>query len=134
MGTLRAALRNPAAARRKPVVAVRALSATQLGSLGVLLAAAQLPLVPHLPIWVAGFGLLLVALRFGLLHRDRSRPHAKPARIPSWALAVFALLIAIALRKSYGYFIGRDPCVAFLFVLLGIKFVEARSLRDGTLL
>ena len=134
MAALLSALRDPAAARRRAIVAAPALSATQLRSLGVLLAVAQLPLVLHLPIWVAAFGLLLVALRFALLRRDRLRPGAKPARIPSWALAVFAFLIAIALRKSYGYFIGRDPCVAFLFVLLGIKFVEARTLRDGTLL
>ena len=88
----------------------------------------------HLPIWVALFGFALVVLRFVLLRRDRARPLATPARIPSWALAVFALAIAFAIRKSYGYFIGRDPCVAFLFVLVGIKFLEVRTLRDGTLL
>ena len=47
---------------------------------------------------------------------------------------MFALAIAFAIRKSYGYFVGRDPCVAFLFVLVGIKFLEVRTLRDGTLL
>ena len=134
MSALVSAWRNPVVAGRKAVVGAPALSAAQIRSLGVLLAAAQLPLVPHLPIWIAGFGLLLVGLRFALLRRDRRRPYAKPARIPSWALAAFAFLIAIALRKSYGYFVGRDPSVAFLFVLLGIKFLEVRSVRDGTLL
>jgi hypothetical protein len=83
---------------------------------------------------VAAFGLALVLLRFALLRRDRARPRAMPAHIPSWALALFALAIAFAVRKSYGYFVGRDPCVAFLFVLVGIKFLEVRTLRDGTLL
>jgi len=106
----------------------------QITSLGVLLIAAQLPQALHLPIWVAGFGFALVLLRFVLLRRDRARPFASPARIPSWALAVFALAIAFAIRKSYGYFAGRDPCVAFLFVLVGIKFLEVRTVRDGTLL
>ncbi len=111
-----------------------ALSAAQITSLGVLLIAAQLPLAVHLPLWAAGLGLALVALRCLLLRRDRLRPQATPARIPSWALAVFALLLALAVRKSYGYLIGRDPCVAFLFILVGIKFLEARRLRDGSLL
>src|SRR5689334_19621532 len=111
-----------------------ALTPAQIQSLGILLVAAQLPQAVHLPIWVALFGIALVALRFVLLRRDRLRPAATPARIPSWALAVFALAIAFAIRKSYGYFVGRDPCVAFLFVLVGIKFLEVRTLRDGSLL
>jgi len=110
------------------------LTPAQIANLGVLLVAAQLPQAVHLPIWVALFGFALVVLRFMLLRRDRARPLATPARIPSWALAVFALAIAFAIRKSYGYFVGRDPCVAFLFVLVGIKFLEVRTLRDGTLL
>jgi transglutaminase-like putative cysteine protease len=110
------------------------LTPAQIANLGVLLVAAQLPQAMHLPIWVALFGFALVVLRFMLLRRDRARPLATPARIPSWALAVFALAIAFAIRKSYGYFIGRDPCVAFLFVLVGIKFLDVRTLRDGTLL
>src|SRR4029079_15619861 len=57
-----------------------------------------------------------------------------PARIPSWALVLFALAIGFPVRKTYGYFVGRDPCVAFLFVLVGIKFREVRTLRDGSLL
>ena len=110
------------------------LTPAQITNLGVLLVAAQLPQAVHLPIWVAAFGFALVVLRFVLLRRDRARPLATPARIPSWALAVFALAIAFAIRKTYGYFVGRDPCVAFLFVLVGIKFLEVRTLRDGSLL
>jgi hypothetical protein len=43
---------------------------------------------------------------------------------------VFALAIAFAIRKSYSCFIGRDPCVAFLFVLVGISF-RSRTLPTG---
>ena len=125
--------RRNAAARAKAALSPT-LTPAQIASLGVLLVAAQLPQAVHLPIWVALFGFALVVLRFVLLRRDRARPLATPARIPSWALAVFALAIAFAIRKSYGYFVGRDPCVAFLFVLVGIKFLEVRTLRDGTLL
>ena len=127
-------LATGAAKPRAAAVQSPLLTPAQIGSLGVLLVAAQLPQAVHLPIWVALFGVALVVLRFVLLRRDRARPSATPARIPSWALAVFALAIAFAIRKSYGYFVGRDPCVAFLFVLVGIKFLEVRTLRDGTLL
>jgi len=127
-------LATGAAKPRAAAVQSPLLTPVQIGSLGVLLVAAQLPQAVHLPIWVALFGVALVVLRFVLLRRDRARPSATPARIPSWALAVFALAIAFAIRKSYGYFVGRDPCVAFLFVLVGIKFLEVRTLRDGTLL
>jgi transglutaminase-like putative cysteine protease len=84
--------------------------------------------------WVAGFGVMLIALRLLLLHRDRDRANAQPARIPSWALALFAVAAGFAIRQSFGVFLARDPCVAFLFVLAGIKYLEARTARDGTLL
>ena len=116
------------AARRAP------LSAAQIRWLGVFLFATMLPQVPFVPIWVAAFGSMLVALRILFLYRDRARPDAKPARIPSWALALFGLAAGLAIRQSFGHFLGRDPCVAFLFVLAAIKFLEARSARDGTLL
>ncbi len=54
--------------------------------------------------------------------------------MPSWALALFAIAVALAIRQTYGYFLGREPSIAFLFVLCGIKFLEARGRRDGTLI
>ncbi len=102
--------------------------------LGALLIAAQLPQAVHLPVWIAALGLTLVVLRLLMLRRDRERPLAPPGRIPSWALVLFAIVAALAVRTSYGYLVGRDPSVAFLFILAGIKFLEARALRDGTLL
>lgn len=110
------------------------LTPAQMQWLGVLLLAAQVPQAPHLPIWVAVLGFALVGLRLWLLARDRRRPDAAPARIPSWTLLLFAVGAAVLIRSSYGYLMGRDPSVAFLFVLVGIKYLETRSLRDGTLL
>ena len=121
-------------ARSGDAARVAPLTASQTGCVGALLLAAQLPQAPHLPIWVAATGVALVLLRLALLRRDRARPLTPPARIPSWALVLFAVAAAFAVRASFGYLVGRDPSVAFLFILVAIKFLETRSRRDGTLL
>ena len=110
------------------------LTSAQIGWLGALLLSAQLPQAPHLPIWVAATGILLVAVRLVVLRHDRHRPQAPPPRIPSWTLVVFAVAAAFAVRASFGYLSGRDPSVAFLYILVAIKFLEMRTTRDGTLL
>jgi transglutaminase-like putative cysteine protease len=120
--------------RGRKNAAPEVLSPLQTRWLGALLIAAQLPQAPHLPIWVAGVGVMLVGLRILLLRRDPMRPQAPLARIPSWALALFAVATAVAVRQTFGYFVGRDPSVAFLYILVGIKYLETRTSRDGTLL
>ena len=128
------ALALPFLTRRRARPAAPTLTPVQIRWLGALLIATQLPQAPHLPIWIALFGMTLVLLRLWLARRDRLRPAAPPARIPSWALVLFATASAWFVRASYGYLVGRDPSVAFLFILVGIKFLEARSVRDGSLL
>ncbi|MEO8487341.1 MAG: DUF3488 and transglutaminase-like domain-containing protein [Betaproteobacteria bacterium] len=127
---------TPSARRsgRRVRLASPTLTATQIRWLGAMLVAVQLPQAPHLPLWIAAFGLLLVGLRLALLRRDRLRPDAPSARIPSWTLVIFAVIAALAVRASYGYLLGRDPSVAFLFILVAIKFLETRTVRDGSLL
>jgi transglutaminase-like putative cysteine protease len=126
-------LRSSGSDQRRGRAAVP-LTATQSQWLGATILAAQVPGALHVPIWIALLGCALVALRLGLAARDRGRPGLAAARIPSWALVLFAIAIAALLRASYGYLLGRDPSVAFLFVLVGIKFLESRTTRDGTLL
>jgi transglutaminase-like putative cysteine protease len=122
------------AARRAPGPSRNVLSPLQARWLGALVIAAQLPQAPHLPIWVAVTGVMLVGVRIVLLRPDPLRPQAAPARIPSWALALFAVAAAVAVRQSFGYLVGRDPSVAFLYILVAIKYLETRTTRDGTLL
>jgi len=123
--------------RRAPMAATQdraQLTSGQIGWLGALLLSAQLPQAPHLPIWVAVTGVLLVVVRLVVLRQDRQRPLAPPPRIPSWTLVLFAVAAAFAVRSSFGYLSGRDPSVAFLYILVAIKFLETRTIRDGTLL
>ena len=109
------------------------LTPRELGWLGALIVAAQLPHLPSLPTWVSLCGIALVALR-ALMLRDRKRPGAPPARMPPLLLAAGALAMAFAVKLSYGYLLGREPCVAFLFLLVATKYLEACDRRDGTLL
>lgn len=121
-------------ARRTAPPASPTLAPNQIRWLGALIVCTQLPQAPHLPLWIAVFGIALVGLRLLLMRSDRARPDAPPARIPTWTLVLFAIAAALAVRASYGYLVGRDPSVAFLFILVGIKFLETRTLRDGSLL
>ncbi len=110
------------------------LSAQQTHWLAALLVAVEVPLLPFLPAWVGLFGLLLVGLRLLFLRRDRARGEGESRPASPWLLLVAAVVAGVAVRFHFGYFAGRDPCVAFLVVLLGIKFLEARTSRDGALL
>ena len=118
---------------RTPVQRPDPLSVHQVRWLGALLVAAMLPQAAHLPLGISVMGLLLVGLRLAVTWRPRARPLAFVVQLPSWTLTVFALAAALAIRQWYGYFLGREPSVAFLFVLCGIKFMESRARRDGTL-
>ena len=105
------------------------LARSQVAWLAALILLAQLPLWSHLPLWLAVTGSGLVAARL-LLPADRP----PPARLRRWLLPGLALAVAIGIRLSFGYFLARDPCVAFLYALVGIKFLEAKNPRDGGLL
>jgi transglutaminase-like putative cysteine protease len=126
---------HPTKQRRAPQgKRVVTLSPSQIRWLGALLLSTQLPMITYVPLWVACLGTLLVGLRFLLVARSVKNRDPAPQTIRSWILGLLALVTAIAIRHSLGYFIGRDPCVAFLFALIGIKYLETRNARDGTLI
>jgi len=87
-----------------------------------------------MPLWAAFVGMALVLGRIWLQGRPVVERERVLARMPAYVLGLFALGAGIGVRLTYGIFLGRDPCVAFLFVLVGIKYLEARTVRDGTLL
>jgi protein-glutamine gamma-glutamyltransferase len=105
------------------------LSRAQLAWLAALVVLAQCPLWTYLPLWIAVIGSGLAVARL-LLPAHR----LPPARLRRWLLPVLALVIALSIRHHYGYLLARDPCVAFLYVLVGLKYIEAKSPRDGGLL
>jgi len=108
------------------------LSRAQSGWLAALLLCAQVPLWSDVLPWIAIAGTGLVIVR--LVPALNAPGYARPPLWRRWMLPVLAVAAAVGIRAHLGYFLARDPCVQFLFVLVGIKFVEARSTRDGTLL
>ena len=123
-----------ARARAPPPPLDDTLSIGQTRWLGALMLATQMPMLAFVPPWIAGLGTSLVLLRFALIARAAKYPDTASGVIRSWVLGLLALVTAIAIRQSMGYFVGRDPCVAFLFALIGIKYLETRRFRDGTLI
>lgn len=101
----------------------------QVAWLGALLVAAQWPLWSHILIWNAVAGGALVVARVALPPRWRALTGHR-----RWLLPLLAAAGALGIRSELGYFLARDPCVQFLYLLVGIKFIEARDTRDGTLL
>ena len=105
------------------------LTRSQVGWLAALILCGQLPLWSHLPLWIVVVGSGLVVLRLFITPDPRL-----PPRLRRWLLPALAVAVALGVRASYGYFLARDPCVAFLYALVAIKFIETRSARDGGLL
>lgn len=95
--------------------------------LGLTVLLAQLPLVLHLPLWISIPGLALVLSKI-LPTFDNKNLFTPLVMTP------LVLVAAIAIIFHYGHFFDRDPCVAFLFLLVGFKFAESKRVYDASLL
>lgn len=109
-----------------------AMDARTLYALAILLLLVQLPHLLHLPPWVSLIGATLIGLRLVLLKRP-DYPLLGTILSPA-SVTLLAIASACLIKVDYGYFIGRDPCVAFLFILVAAKFAEVRRPGDATML
>ena len=108
------------------------LDSRTIRALIALLFLAQLPHVLHLPLWVSLLGAGIVSMRFAALRHPDKR-YLKRLLSPL-AITAVAITAAIVIRLQYGYFLGRDPSVAFLFLLVAAKSAELKRPSDATLL
>ncbi len=108
------------------------LSTRSYDAMAVMILLAQLPHIFHLPIWISVFGIGIVVMKWWSVHNPGN---SKINWVLSSRASVFwGVLGGIAIKLHYGYFIGRDPCVAFLFLLVGCKYAETRKQSDATTL
>ncbi len=108
------------------------MDARTLYALAILLLLVQLPHLLHLPLWVSLSGAILIGLRLALL----KNPDRKllGTLLSPLSVTLLAVVCAVLIKVDYGYFLGRDPCVAFLFFLVAAKFAEVRQPGDATIL
>jgi len=102
-----------------------------LYALGALLLLSQLPHLLHLPLSVSLLGIGIVVIKLCAHHRPSVVLNTLLRPI---SMTIIAFVGALLVRLHYGYFMGRDPCVAFLFILVSAKFAEVRKPSDSTLL
>ena len=91
-----------------------------------LLGAAIIVLLPHLerfPLWLSA----LLAALFGWYFLMLRRAWPAPNR---WLRLALTLLLAFAVFRQYGTLFGRDAGSALLAIMLALKFLELRRLRD----
>jgi transglutaminase-like putative cysteine protease len=91
-----------------------------------LLAAGTMAVAPHaleLPLWIIAVFAAAATWRYLCEHRGWYRP----GRLVRTALL---LLVLAAIYRKYGTLLGRDPGVAMLITLLGLKFLELKTVRD----
>ena len=101
----------------------RVLDAPRIAAAALLLAAACLPLLRHLPPQVSGFVGLILLLRLAALRW----PALTPGR---WILLPLSLAGIVVSFDAYFSFAGRDAGTALLATMLALKTLELRSARD----
>jgi transglutaminase-like putative cysteine protease len=96
-----------------------------------LLATLTLVAAPHterLPWWVTGLFVVLLMWRIYLLGHSRlPLPH-------KWLLLLIVATATVGIYLHYRNIFGRDPGVTLLIVMLALKTLETRTIRDGMLL
>ncbi|PID61047.1 MAG: transglutaminase [Gammaproteobacteria bacterium] len=101
-------------------------------AMAMLMVLVMLPHLLHLPIWVSTLGFVLSGLR--VLASEYPTLRWPQRLLHPLLITLLAALAGVMLRVDYGYFLGRDPSVAFLFILVAAKFAEMRNRSDVTIL
>jgi len=100
------------------------------GRVLALIASLALVAAPHaarLPLWIALVAGAAIGLRAWLAWRGRGLP-------PGWLLILLAAGSTVGVWLSFGMLFGRDSAVAMLVLMLCLKMMELKSLRDATVL
>lgn len=77
----------------------------------------------HLPLWLTAFAACILLWRYFI----ENHAWRIPGRTIRWLLL---LVSAVVVFRHYGTLLGRDAGVAYLALLVALKILETRSLRD----
>ena len=91
------------------------------------LAMVAAPHAAHLPWWVIALVAMLIIWRAYIGYARLAMPNR-------WLLFLFAVAASIGVFIGYRTLFGREAGVALLVIMLGLKLLEARTLRDAMLL
>jgi transglutaminase-like putative cysteine protease len=91
------------------------------------LSAVGAPHAAHLPWWTVGLVAMLLAWRAYVGYARRALPNR-------WLLLLTALAATVGVFLSYRTIFGREAGVALLVIMLALKTLEMRTLRDAMLL
>lgn len=117
----------PAGKTQQDSTASKPLSHRTQRILGITVLLSQLPLLLHLPVWLTLPAIILVFIKM-------MSKQERPFTLPPAASIVLLFMAVAAVFLNYGHLFGRDPCVAFLFLLLSFKYAETRRNYDASLL
>jgi len=126
MGGAEAVSRAPMALSRR---AAGAAPSTDFANVAWLVASLVLVAAPHaqrLPFWLTLLSAVLMAWRLYLSARGKPLPSR-------WLLLPLTFAGVAGIFLSYGSIFGRDPSVAMLLMLIALKLMEMRNLRDAML-
>jgi hypothetical protein len=109
------------------------LTTRQVNALLLCGAICWLPLLPHLPGWLALLTALPQLWRALLQHPGSARSSMPgPAKLPPrWLLTLLALSGTAAIGMHFQSLFGRSPGVALLTLLFSLKLLETHSRRDA---
>ncbi|MDR0716853.1 MAG: DUF3488 and transglutaminase-like domain-containing protein [Azoarcus sp.] len=79
--------------------------------------------VPSLPNWTIASCALLLLWRGWRLWRGKKAP-------TRWLLLPLTIAATVGVRLSYGHFLGKAPGLTLLVMLLSLKLLETRDMRD----
>ena len=105
----------------------RVITPRETAWLAAVFVLASAPHLARLPIWVSALILSITGWRLYLARRNLKTP-------AKWLLAVIAISAAAGILFQYRTLFGRDAGVALLVLMLSLKLLESRTLRDGMLL
>ena len=95
--------------------------------LALSLAMVAAPHALNLPWWITAFAATLFAWRVHIGHARLATPNR-------WSIVLIAIGGLIGVFLTYRSIFGREAGVALLVVMLGLKLLESRTLRDAMLM